>query len=138
LAELSKKRAFRMTEQRRTILEALRAVKTHPSADEIYETVRRALPRISLGTVYRNLEFLADKGVIQKLDVGGSQMRFDGNPKNHYHVRCVDCGRVADVDLPVSRTFEKVKTVADGFEILAHRLEFIGRCPACRRRKRRR
>ena len=69
---------LRMTRQRRVILEELRKVKTHPSADEIYEIVRKRLPRISLGTVYRNLEILSESGDIQKLEPGCSLKRFDG------------------------------------------------------------
>jgi Fur family ferric uptake transcriptional regulator len=61
-----------MTRQRRVILEELRKVNTHPSADEIYEIVRKRLPRISLGTVYRNLEILSESGDIQKLEPGCS------------------------------------------------------------------
>ena len=75
---------LRMTQQRQVILEELRNVNTHPSADEIYEMVRKRLPRISLGTVYRNLEILCASGEIQKLEAGGSIKRFDGNPRNHY------------------------------------------------------
>ena len=66
---------LKLTKQRKVILEELRKLKTHPSADEIYNIVRERLPRISLGTVYRNLEILSDAGVILKLDVAGSQKR---------------------------------------------------------------
>ena len=87
---------MRMTRQRNVILEELRKVDTHPSADEVYDMVRRRLPRISLGTVYRNLEILSQNGRIQKLEIGGTQKRFDGNPANHYHLRCIHCDRLAD------------------------------------------
>ena len=70
---------LRMTRQRRVILEELRKVNNHPSAYEIYEFVRKRLPRISLGTVYRNLEILSESGDIQKLEPGCSLKRFDGN-----------------------------------------------------------
>jgi len=65
-----KKQLFRMTRQRRIILEELRKVDSHPTADEVYEMVRRQLPRISLGTVYRNLEILSREGLIQKVVLG--------------------------------------------------------------------
>ena len=87
---------LRMTRQRKVILEELRKVDTHPSADEVYEMVRKRIPRISLGTVYRNLEILSERGDIQKLELGCTLKRFDGVPENHYHIRCVDCGRVVD------------------------------------------
>ena len=86
-----------MTPQRQVILEELRKVNTHPSADEIYEMARKRLPRISLGTVYRNLEILSARGEIQKLEFGCSLKRFDGVAQDHYHIRCLDCDRVIDV-----------------------------------------
>ncbi|MBU0769673.1 MAG: transcriptional repressor, partial [Proteobacteria bacterium] len=72
-----------MTLQRKTILNILRQTNCHPSADELYELVRKQLPRISLGTVYRNLEVLAKTGLIQKLELGGTIKRFDWNPNKH-------------------------------------------------------
>ena len=84
---------LRMTTQRQVILEELRKLKSHPTAGELCQIVRQRLPRISLGTVYRNLEILSRSGVVLKLDVAGLEMRFDGTVDNHYHVRCLDCGR---------------------------------------------
>jgi Fur family ferric uptake transcriptional regulator len=73
-----------MTNQRQVILEEIQKVNTHPTADEVYETVRKRLPRISLGTVYRNLEILSACGLIQKIGPLSNQMRFDGITKKHY------------------------------------------------------
>ncbi|MCJ7604005.1 MAG: transcriptional repressor, partial [Desulfobulbaceae bacterium] len=73
------KNKLRMTKQRQVILEELRKVKTHPTADDMYQMLRKKMPKISLGTVYRNLEILSESGIIQKLDVGGTQKRFDGD-----------------------------------------------------------
>ncbi len=122
---------MRMTRQRQVILEELRKTCTHPGADEIYSLVRRRLPRISLGTVYRNLEVLAELGEIQKIETGGTLKRFDGNPEAHYHIRCASCKRV--VDAPVER-LDDIEVILSGktdFQILGHRLEFIGLCPHC-------
>ena len=77
----------RMTRQRRVILEELKKANSHLTADGVYDVVRQQLPRISLGTVYRNLEILSESGVIKKLEFGSSQKLFDGRPENHYHVR---------------------------------------------------
>lgn len=123
----------RNTPQRRVILEELRQVTSHPTAAELYELVRTRMPKVSLGTVYRNLDFLARRGTIQKLTLGRSEARFDGNPDHHYHVRCVGCGRVDDVN-GVSADFspEDLDRVHD-YQILGHRLEFVGVCGRCRR-----
>ena len=91
----------RMTRQRAVILEELRKVKTHPTADELYSIVRERLPRISLGTVYRNLDFLADTGEIRRLEAAGTTKRFDGDISWHQHVRCIHCGRIGDVMQPL-------------------------------------
>jgi Fur family transcriptional regulator, ferric uptake regulator len=120
-----------MTKQRQMILEQLCRLTSHPTADDIYHMLRRQMPKISLGTVYRNLEILSEEGVIQKLNVSGTQKRFDGNPRNHYHVRCQECGRVDDVDLALSREMEEEANRSSNYEITNHRLEFIGSCPQC-------
>ncbi len=122
---------LRMTTQRRVILEELLKLKSHPTAGELCQLVRKRLPRISLGTVYRNLEILSREGIIQKLDVGGQEMRFDGDISRHYHLRCLGCGRVADAELPVIDGMEEAMATRTGYTILGHHLEFFGICPAC-------
>ena len=120
-----------MTRQRMIILEELRKVNTHPSADEVYEMVRKRLPRISLGTVYRNLELLSKTGEIQKLELGSTLKRFDGNPYDHYHIRCIQCDRVVDAHIDSGLNFDDVISKTSDFKIIGHKLEFIGLCPEC-------
>ena len=123
----------RNTRQRRVILEELRKLASHPTATDLYQVIRPCLPRISLATVYRNLELLAADGVIKKLTSTGTQARFDGNPQRHYHVRCVRCGKVDDVsDVSVEVVHRRVRSVHN-FKVLDHQLDFLGLCPACRR-----
>ena len=127
---MQKHSSLRMTRQRKVILDELRKVKTHPSADEVYEMVRKRLPRISLGTVYRNLEILSESGDIQKLEPGCSLKRFDGDTSEHCHIRCVRCDRIVDAPLPDVK-FDLEKVESTDFEITGHRLEFLGLCPEC-------
>ena len=106
---------------------------SHPTAADLYEAVRRRLPRISLATVYRNLDLLATEGLIQRLPTGGARGRFDGDPESHHHVRCVSCGKVDDLcGVPLELGQEPVSSVND-FEVLGHELHFVGLCPECRR-----
>lgn len=122
----------RNTRQRQVILEELQKLRSHPTATDLYQIVRGRLPRISLGTVYRNLELLTEMEVIQKLNLSGSEARFDGDRSDHYHVRCVRCERVDDVlEAPDDLVKAETKEL-DGYEILGCRLEFFGLCPQCR------
>lgn len=129
---MSTNKRFRMTRQRKIILEELRNMHSHPTADEVYETVRKRMPRISLGTVYRNLEILSQWGLAQRLDLAGNRRRFDGLTEEHYHVRCVRCGEVEDVPVEPLQTLEESARTNTDFEIIGHRLNFLGVCPGCR------
>lgn len=124
--------ATRMTKQRKLILEELRKLKTHPTADEIYEMVRRQMPRISLGTVYRNLDVLHRIGMIRKLDMAGNQAQFDGNMDNHHHMRCIRCGCLVDIEAAAVRPPEVSVSGASHLKITGYRLEFEGLCAHCR------
>jgi Fur family ferric uptake transcriptional regulator len=120
-----------MTRQRRLILEELRSRNTHPTADLLYERVRKKIPRISLGTVYRNLEILTSLGEIQTLELSGSQKRYDGVPHKHYHIRCLHCDRVDDAPIAPLQQLEDAIYESTVYTIMGHRLEFMGLCPDC-------
>lgn len=128
---LQKQLNLRMTRQRKVILEELCKLDSHPSADEIYAIVRKRLPRISLGTVYRNLEILSENGEIQKLELGCTLKRFDGTTRDHYHIRCIRCDRVVDAPVDFDFTMDRELKSATNFKIIGHKLEFIGICPEC-------
>lgn len=127
----------RQTRQRLIILEELRRSREHPTAAELHEAVRKRLPRISLGTVYRNLELLASAGQIRKLPLSGKIMRYDGDLDRHYHIRCVECGKIDDVKIPDVNIDAIGFNLPGGYEVLGHRLEFVGVCASCRSRRRR-
>ena len=122
----------RNTRQRQVVLDELRKLITHPTAAELYELSRRRLPRISLATVYRNLELLTQMGVIRRLERGGSEARFDGDLDQHHHVRCIRCGRVDDVHGVPADFAGGEFTSPSGYGIIGHQLEFAGICPACK------
>lgn len=107
-------------------------MKTHPTAAELFEIVRKRLPRISLGTVYRNLEVLHQDGKILKLEMAGSEARFDGDTRKHHHIRCTSCAIVRDVE--VAAPLDPTASVSDdaGFAIQGYKLKFLGLCPSCR------
>lgn len=120
----------RNTKQRTVILSRLREVTSHPTADEIFSMTREMLPRISLGTVYRNLELLARQGQIRCLENGASQKRFDGNPLPHHHIRCTECGRIGDLAVPIPvPEIDALK--AEGFRLTGVQVMFEGVCDRC-------
>jgi len=127
-------KSHRMTRQRMVILEELRRMNSHPTADEVYEVVRKRLPRISLGTVYRNLEILSGMGLIQKLEMDSAQKRFDGNPERHYHLRCMVCNRIVDVPGDVLRRIDYSPESCGDCRILDFHLHFLGVCDECQRK----
>ena len=125
----------RMTHQRQVIFEELAKVTSHPTAYDLYEMVKKRLPKISLGTVYRNLEILTDSQKIQKLDVPGHQKRFDANAKDHHHIRCICCERVDDLSMDMTESLEDAVFSASDYTILGHRIEFYGICPVCSKKE---
>lgn len=124
----------RMTKQRQIIIEELKKVTSHPTADQLYEMVRKKLPKISLSTVYRNLETLSAEGMVLKLDSAGAQKRFDATVENHYHIRCNRCGRVDDVHMETIPEIEEIAKMRSNYKLVAHTIEFTGICPECYRR----
>lgn len=121
----------RYSRQRECILEALRRTKRHPSASSIYDEVRKEIPNISLGTVYRNLSELSLSGEILKIEAGDGTERYDGNPSQHYHMVCKKCHSVIDIELDyISELDRKVKELS-GAEIDYHSVLFSGVCEKC-------
>lgn len=122
----------RNTIQRALVLKAVNQLQCHATAEEIYHLVVNKHPNISKVTVYRNLNQLAENGEIRKLEVPGGADRFDHRCSDHYHVRCVKCGRVFDVDMDYLENLEKRIKEPCGFEIHSHDLMFKGICPDCK------
>lgn len=121
----------RSTRQRRVILDELLCRNDHPTADELCEAVRKSLPRISLGTVYRNLDVLMRAGLVTRLEMAGTQARFDADRHPHYHVRCVSCGKVDDVLIHDLDGVSLPLLSVNGYSITGVRLEYDGLCPRC-------
>jgi Fur family ferric uptake transcriptional regulator len=121
----------RSTRQRQSILEELRRLPCHPTADELYLRVRQRLPNVSLGTVYRNLELLSSLGEARRLDDCGGQRRYDGDTSDHTHIHCVVCGAVGDLAVTAGASTMAAVRAATKYQVLDVRLTCIGVCPAC-------
>lgn len=125
---------LRMTNQREMILRELKKSKKHLTADELYERVKKYMPRISLATVYRNLEILSDASMIRKLEISGRQKRFDSELAEHDHIYCVLCQRIENLDIGDNEiNLDVVDT--KGYTITGRRLEVTGICPKCQKKQ---
>ncbi len=129
------KKLQRLTKQRKVILEVLKNIRTHPTADEVYQMVKKTVPNMSLGTVYRNLEILSQCGLIRKIETGGGPKRFDGNINDHQHVRCIECGRLDDIQCESLDLRNEISGIHCGYEIVDCNVEFLGICPRCQERR---
>jgi Fe2+/Zn2+ uptake regulation proteins len=125
-----KDKGVRFTPQRQAILEYLLETESHPTADEIYHHVKAKFPGVSLGTIYNTLNMLKEHGHLLELSYGDMSSRFDGNPKNHYHIVCLKCGLVTDYHCPLIDMDQEVMAES-GFLIRGHRMEFYGICAEC-------
>lgn len=122
----------RNTIQKELILEAVRELKRHLTADEVYEYITKEHPTIGKGTVYRNLNILAEEGAIRKVEVPDGPDCFDFTLKNHYHVKCLKCGKVYDVDMDVLPDLLDKIHDPHGMQFVAYDIFFKGICVSCR------
>ena len=121
----------RATRQLEAVFQALQGDPTHPFADEIYRRVRKKLPRISLATVYRNLQRLAEDGKIHTVLLGERVARYDPETSDHDHFICESCGRVIDLFLERDRQVDLTPLVSDGYIVTTHNLTVYGFCQVC-------
>ena len=120
----------RMTVQKRIILEELNKTRKHPTAETLYTEVKKRLPEISIGTVYRNLELLTECGKAQRIIDRKRKNRFDGNPERHFHIECTNCGMVDDLPHNIADILRN--DIDIGYEITGYDLYFYGLCPDCK------
>ena len=122
----------RNTIQSSLVLETVRKLQCHATADEVYNEIIKTYPTISRGTVYRNLQRLCETGEIRKREIPDGADRFDHLCDDHYHIRCVKCGRVFDVDMEYIPNLEQSVRDAHGFSFTGHDIVFKGICPECK------
>jgi Fe2+ or Zn2+ uptake regulation protein len=121
----------RATRQLEAVFQALQGDSSHPFADEVYRRVRKELPRISLATVYRNLQRLVEDGKIRTVLLGERVARYDPETSDHDHFICQSCGRVIDLFLERARQIDLTPLANDGYIVTTHNLTIYGVCQAC-------
>lgn len=122
----------RNTIQKDLVLKTVQGLKRHLTAEEVYEFIKKDHPTIGKGTVYRNLGILAEEGAIRKVEVPDGPDRFDFTLKNHYHVECIRCGEVFDVDMAEVTDLNERIHDTHGMQFLNYDIFFKGICPVCR------
>lgn len=122
----------RFTEQRAAVYRYLVHTDTHPTADEVFLSVRTEVPVISLATVYKGLETLVGCGLAVKLSYGDGSARYDGRTDPHHHARCLGCSKMVDIsaDLP-EQDISELRDSTHGFQVTGYRLELTGYCSEC-------
>ncbi len=121
----------RYSRQRELIYQAVLGSKEHPTAEMVYQWLKSANPHLSLGTVYRNLNLLAEEGVLIRMPFPVE--RYDAVTEPHSHLRCEGCGRVIDLELPYDGEMDAAAGRAvPGAEIHRHDVVFYGLCAQCR------
>lgn len=123
--------ANKYSRQREAIREYLMHTKEHPTADTVYMNIRAIYPNISLGTVYRNLNLLAQKGEILKINCQDGCERYDANVRPHYHFLCTRCGKVDDLEMESIEHINKIAGADFKGKIEGHVTYFYGICPDC-------
>jgi Fe2+ or Zn2+ uptake regulation protein len=121
---------YRRSKQRDTILTFLKNTRIHPTADWIYLELKKKIPNISLGTVYRNLQVLEEMGEIQKIP-GENTFRYEAKIDPHYHLICEKCGTMVDFEMPHYELINKDAEKMSAFKIARHRIDFYGICSKC-------
>ena len=128
---MTEKKILKSSRQRGLILKILRGIQSHPYADIIYEIARKEMPNISKGTVYRNLKILKNEGKIQELTISRGVVRYDGDVREHYHINCLECGRVDNLPHISPRIPSEEICDLTGYQVHSQKLEVKGVCPDC-------
>lgn len=132
ISKIFKEKNLKLTPQRIAVYKYLQSTKSHPGAETIYKALHEDFPTMSLATVYKALKTLVSVKLVQELNVGEGNFRYDANTASHSHVYCVNCNRVDDIE---GISFEKLNsTVKDytDYDILMNQVYFYGLCANCK------
>jgi Fur family transcriptional regulator, peroxide stress response regulator len=122
---------LRQSRQRTRILELLKSTTIHPTADWLYEQLKKEFPKLSLGTIYRNLSILSEQGLVKKIHFGSTFDRFEAQMAPHYHLVCENCNSILDFHMPIYDELNSKAKELTEFNIQYHRIDFYGLCKNC-------
>ena len=128
---------YKRSKKRERMLELLGQTEIHPTADWLYQQLKKEFSNLSLGTVYRNLNILVEQKRIQKLPFGSTHDRYEVIKNSHYHLVCEKCGSVQDFDMRQYAEINNQAQKMSGFNITRHRIDFFGTCEKCQSKNKR-
>ena len=126
-----KEKKLKLTPQRLAVYQYLKVTLEHPSAETIYKALQPNYPTMSLATVYKTLKTLVEIGLVQELNVGEGNFRYDANYHEHAHVQCVNCGKVEDIDFIDFSSLNNLVEEKTNYKIKFNKLFFYGECNEC-------
>jgi Fur family peroxide stress response transcriptional regulator len=135
LTEVFKEKKLKLTPQRIAVYKYLKSTKEHPSAEVIYKALQPEYPTMSLATVYKALKTLVEVDLVQELNVGEGNFRYDGTVCPHSHIQCLSCGKVDDIEsVCFSDLNQKIQEYTD-YEVMTNQVYFYGICKDCKDKK---
>ncbi|OAA92661.1 Fur family transcriptional regulator [Clostridium coskatii] len=133
LTSIFREKKLKLTPQRIAVYKYLQSTKKHPSAETIYKALQLEYPTMSLATVYKALKTLVDVNLVQEINIGEGNFRYDGNVHPHSHIQCIVCEKVDDVEgICFSNLNDKIKDCVD-YEVLSNHVYFYGICKDCQK-----
>ena len=131
ISSVFKEKKLKLTPQRLAVYKYLMSTKEHPSAEVIYKSIQPDFPTMSLATVYKALKTLVEVGLVQELNVGEGNFRYDGNVASHPHIQCINCGRVDDL---MNFSFDNLNSEVEknsDYKVLSNQTYFYVLCKDC-------
>lgn len=128
-----KQKKLKLTPQRIAVYKYLKTTKEHPSAETIYKAIQVDYPTMSLATVYKALKTLVAVELVQELNVGEGNFRYDGNISSHPHIQCLSCTKVSDIDgISFDDLNNRISSYTD-YDVLNNQVYFYGICSDCKK-----
>lgn len=135
ITNIFKEKKLKLTPQRIAVYKYLQSTKEHPSAEAIYKALQPSYPTMSLATVYKALKTLVEVNLVQEINVGEGNFRYDGKTGAHPHVQCMCCTRVDDIEgITFDNLNEDIKKYTN-YDIVTNRIYFYGLCEECRKKQ---
>ncbi|MDS0525041.1 transcriptional repressor [Clostridium sp. SHJSY1] len=133
ITAIFKEKKLKLTPQRLAVYKYLMGTTAHPSAEKIYNDLQSDYPTMSLATVYKALKTLVEVDLIQEINVGEGNFRYDGNIISHPHIQCINCGKVDDFKSFDLAYLNDDATKYTDFKVLSNKVYFYGLCPNCKK-----